>query len=230
VSGRMGDTLDPMFIELAEFARAGRLTIYTGAGLSTAAPSSVPGGTGIVELMRDVLERQGIETKKADGSTQTLEAVADAAFDAGLLPGMKEVAAALSVFHRKPNIGHELAAILVSEGFIRLLSANWDPYVEEGGAHHGVRLTPTVTDHDRLHRLGAHSFHKVHGCVSQPGSLLVGTQELRDPPPWAIAEVSSALGGGVVVFLGIGTVADYVGTRVKQGPGFGWDINHSLGC
>jgi hypothetical protein len=60
-----------------------------------------------------------------------------------------------------------------------------------------------------------------YGTTSRPDSLLVSTEDLAQPPDWVNSAVSTDLGSESIVFVGLGTVGDYVATRIRQLLEFG---------
>lgn len=219
----LSDTISSEAHELAAIGLAGRLTLYVGAGVSAAAPSNMPLGLELVGLLEEPARNLGLDVRAESGQVKNLEQLADEAEAAGSLRALKFAIVGLEVFRRGPNEGHELIAILLREGLVTVLSANWDLGIERGGAKHDIYLPVTVTDDDRLRSSVRAGLHKLHGCVTKPDTLLVSTQDLSDVPDWARTEAEAALSGGTVAFVGIGTVADYVGVRVDQILGIAGD-------
>ncbi len=156
---------------------------------------------------------------RAEPSLRALEAIADEA-EANGLPALRSVQAialgAAPFRTAQPNYAHLAIAFLLWEGPVPVFSANWDECVEKAAARLGYDLPTTVTDADRLTRFKDAAFHKVHGCASDVNSLLISTSQIGQPPPWAESEVQAALSGKTVMFLGLGTVAGYVETRIKH--------------
>lgn len=173
--------------------------------------------------MAPALENElGLNLKEKDDETgdekqRSLESLADEAETLGALVALQRIALAAAPFRTaRPNYAHEALAFLMWEGLVQVFSANWDECTEKAAAQLGFDLPTTVTDADRLNRFKDARHHKVHGCASSDESLMVTTAQIGTPPAWAVAEVQAALGGKTVVFLGLGTVGDYVATRIKQ--------------
>ncbi len=112
-----------------------------------------------------------------------------------------------------PTYGHAVLAALLLEGVLDVLTTNWDNCVERGAV--SERVPSVVTAHDLLHVVGRRVL-KIHGCATQPGSLLLTTDHLQSPPQWVTDETRARLGNTVVVFVGIGDVAGYVEERLKE--------------
>src|SRR5207244_2620163 len=93
---------------------------------------------------------------------------------------------------------------------------NWDRAIENGAVSVGYYLDATVTDQDRARPFVRTEYHKVHGCCSQPHSLLISSKQLETPPAWVEHEVGAKLGANTFVFVGLGTVGGYVRRRVEQ--------------
>jgi SIR2-like protein len=72
-----------------------------------------------------------------------------------------------------------------------------------------------VSDDDRRGAPWKGGLHKVHGCALQPSSLVVSSSDLANLSNWVSCAVGTEIGYQVVAFVGIATVADYVGDRVE---------------
>ena len=57
------------------------------------------------------------------------------------------------------------------------------------------------------HRL---PLYKVHGCATRPVTLAITQEEVDKPQGWAVGRTQGALAGGVVAFVGLGTIGLYV--------------------
>ena len=183
------------------------------------APTLLPSSQ---ELVADLLPRVeralGIAAALAEeDALATLETLADEAERRGDLDAFRELALAGADFcGSPPNFSHRVMAVLLREGASTVFAANWDRCLENGSAAMGFHIDPTVTEADRAARFANARYHKVHGCASQPGSLLVSTSQLEEPPDWVQHEVGAALGRCTLVFVGLGTVGGYVQRRVAQ--------------
>lgn len=209
----IGLELPPYAVALAHKARNGRLVIYAGAGLSAAAPTSLPSAAAMASSIFQRLSQ--LFPSALDCPSDDLNAVADAV---AVLPGgeeaLRETAVQVAEFTTaSPNYGHKVLAYLLLEGVIDVLTTNWDNCIERGSAQE--RLTAVVTPSDRL-QISGKSLLKIHGCASQPMSLLLTTAHLTSPPPWVFDETRARLGNSTVVFIGIGSVAAYVRKRIKE--------------
>lgn len=215
------------FIELASMASDGKLGLYVGAGISVSTPSLLPDSKEFLALIAPRVKQElGItgRGKKPDGSVshdaqESLEELADQAesASAGVLAAFQDIAASAADFRgAPPNYGHRAIAALLREGAVTVFTANWDRCIERGAADLGFPIDPTITEADRAVRFASCRLHKVHGCATQPSSLLISTKQLHTPPAWVQHEVGAALGSSTVVFVGLGTVGGYVQTRVAQ--------------
>lgn len=191
----------------------GKLVIYVGAGISLSAPTNLPTG-------RDLA--RGIHTRLRDAfpdlesvNPDDLLAVADAV---AALPGgeeaLRQTAAHTANFKTaKPGYAHRILAHLMLEGAIDVLTTNWDTCIERAA---GDESLPTVTNDRALAHVTPPWVLKVHGCASEPDSLLVTSRHLTNPPTWVREQTHARLGSAVVVFVGIGDVAGYVRQRIEE--------------
>jgi len=110
----------------------------------------------------------------------------------------------------EPNYGHEALALLLREGAVRGVSANWDRGVENAGRLLGIEIQSIADARERLWHGPTLQLFKVHGCVEHPHTLALTSTEVNRPQRWARNHVGDALAGGMVVFLGLGTIGLYV--------------------
>jgi hypothetical protein len=194
---------------VAAFVQAGkqnRLVLYAGAGLSAAEPSCGPNGSVVAERLRPFVARV-LGVNESDLEELRLEELADRIEQeaAGNLADLKRRAAEAFDFRGiEPNFGHEVAALLLREGFIELISVNWDTGVERAGMRIDTRIAGVATPTQRLQLANELPVYKVHGCAERPETLALTKGEIDQPQTWAEAEVHSALTGGLVVFVGLG--------------------------
>jgi hypothetical protein len=183
------------------------------------APTLLPSSREFVEDVLPRVERAfGISAEGADeDALRTLEELADEAERGGVFDAFQELAVAGANFcDAPPNFGHRVLAVLLREGASAVFTVNWDRCIEHGSAAVGFHVDVTITEADRAHRFGSARYHKVHGCASQPSSLLISTAQLDEPPDWVRHEIGAALGASTLVFVGLGTVGGYVQRRVAQ--------------
>ncbi len=215
-------------MELAYAAEDGRLGLYVGAGVSAPTPTLLPTSRELFDRLAPRVEQElgvtlppaGTESAdngRAEDPQLTLERLADAAQAAGLLTAFRELAASVRDFRGAPaSYCHRAMAALLREGATSVFSANWDRCIERGAAEIGFHVDPTITEADRAVRFANCRFHKIHGCATQPSTLLVTTSDLDAPPDWVNHVVGGALGAITLVFVGLGTVGGYVRRRVSH--------------
>ncbi len=196
-----------------------RLVLYLGAGLSVPWPACGPCGNELADKLRPIVaELLGVT--EADLEELDLESLA-ARFERGAperLGALKDRAA--QAWHFKdmePTYGHEIVALLLREGLVRAVSANWDCGVENGGIRVEVPVQGASREIDVLDPAdGSLYLYKLHGCARRPETLVLTRDEVDTPRRWARAKVEDALAGGEVVFIGLGTVGTYVGEPVRE--------------
>jgi len=200
-------------------ARAQRLVLYLGAGVSIPWPACGPRGNQVADVLKPIVAEL-LGTNQNELHETDLESLAgriqrDAP---DRLRELKERAATAWLFRDiEPTFGHEAIALLIREGLIRVVSANWDCGVENGGRQVAVSIEGVSQDIDLL-RLPADALplFKVHGCARRPATLVLTRDEVDEPSSWARARVQDALAAGTVVFIGLGTVGAYVGKSVEE--------------
>jgi hypothetical protein len=165
---------------LALRARAGRLVIYVGAGVSAAEPAALPVGPALAERASEWLEGRLAGLGSYDDKN-----LMDLADTVEQQPGgrelLQEALIELAEFGEADvNYAHRALALLMTEGAVHVLTTNWDDCIERG-APVGTRLQVIVNDGDFASIRGP-AVLKVHGCASRRGSLLVSTTDLARPP------------------------------------------------
>lgn len=209
----IGAGVPPYAVALAEHGRAGRLVIYSGAGLSRAEPAGLPTGAEVAQRLYHRLRDAFPAIDGVDEGSLTAVADAVAVLDHGD-EALRFTAVQVAEFTTAtPTYGHRVLALLLLEGIVDALTTNWDDCVERGGGFE--RVSSVVTEHDLLH-VAPKSVLKIHGCATQPSSLLVTSADLHSPPTWVVDQTRARLGTSVVVFVGIGDVAGYVQERLKE--------------
>jgi hypothetical protein len=209
----VADGAAPYAVDLIERGRSGRLVVYAGAGLSRSQPAGIPPGN---EVASRIVARLRPAFPVLDTIDATdLPAVADAI--AGLEGGesalLQAIVRVAEFTAATPNYAHRLLSALMLEGIVDVLTTNWDNCIERGSTDE--RPSAVVTSQD-LSNVTPPSVLKIHGCATQPQSLLVTSDHLVAPPRWVIDETRHRLGAATVAFVGIGDIAGYVKLRIKE--------------
>jgi hypothetical protein len=105
------------------------------------------------------------------------------------------------------NYGHEALGLLLCEGVATILETNYDDCIERGAQ---PDRPPVVMTAAELLDSTGQALLKVHGCATQPRTMRVTQADLDNAPRWAQTRVAAQLGTDRVVFIGIGSPADYV--------------------
>jgi hypothetical protein len=203
-------------LTLSAKARGGDLVLCIGAGISMSQDAALPSGRKLGELLDGRLDGF-LDGYLAPGSRADLIAVADAAVvPIGGEAAVQDVVVDLADFETAiPNHGHQVLALLLAEGALIVLSWNWDTCIERAapaGEYLRVASTP-----ETMALLDKPQLAKVHGCASMRRTLLITSRQLAaDTPVWSQEALTSSLRDSVMVFLGIGDVADYAKQRIKD--------------
>lgn len=205
-------------VALVEAAAQDRLIIYLGAGVSIAPPADGPRGSEVADELRPVVaEMLGVEVDELAGLAleELTGRVAEEAADR--LDRLKARAAETWGFREmEPNYGHGVVALLLREGVVRVVSANWDCGVENAGERVEVTIQGVSRQQDIPLPIGTLPLYKIHGCARRPETLVLTREEVDGPECWARAEVEQALTGGIVVFVGLGTLGTYVSEPLEE--------------
>lgn len=215
----LGEQVPPEVAALVRNARADRLVVYLGAGISIPWPARGPRGNDVAKLLkRDVAEMLEVDVDSLDGADLESLAARVAREAPDRLADLKELAATARDFEGMlPTYAHEVVALLVRERLVRAVSANWDCAVENGGSDIGIRIEGVSSERDLGQiAVGSLPIFKVHGCARRPWTLVLTRDEVDQPRKWAQARVQDALYGGTVAFVGLGTVGAYVSSPVEE--------------
>lgn len=199
---------------LATHARRQELTVYAGAGVSAADPTNLPGAERLAKMLFDSLS-PNVELNLREDEQWDLLAVADAvaALPQGVALLRQKVLEVADLKGASENFAHEVLGLLLCEGAVTILETNYDDCIERGAQPE--RPTVVRSANELLQSSGP-ALLKAHGCASQPETMLITTAELTQAPAWATAQVAARLRQFPVVFLGIGSVADYVRDTVSE--------------
>jgi hypothetical protein len=192
--------------DLAAHAWNRRLTLYAGAGLSAAPPTSLPGAARLARLVANALEGQiPLDGVKCDDLIAVADTVAAHPHGADLL--RRTILGVADLLGAPINYAHEVLGLLLCEGVATIFETNYDDCIERGAQPE--RPTVVLTATELLDSTGR-ALLKVHGCATQPRTMLVTQADLDDAPRWAQTRVAAQLGTDRMAFIGIGSPADYV--------------------
>jgi SIR2-like domain len=192
--------------EVAGRARDGALTIYAGAGVSTAPPTSLPGAAGLAARIADRLQGD-IPLDGVDRANLLAVADAVAAQPLGLQLLQRTIREVADLLGAHFNYAHCVLGLLLAEGAATVFETNYDDCIERAAQPEVTRVIRTAAD---LVDRDLPALLKGHGCATLPSTILATSAQLAAPPLWAEAIVQARLMHDRVVFLGIGSVADYV--------------------
>lgn len=212
----LNEPVVPAVAALAAMAVNGRLVVCAGAGLSKGSPTGLPLGAELAQIVFDSLAARIGAVAMEDAAPADLLSVADVVEE---LPGgvdllQTALSSAADFTTAEPNYGHHALALLILEGAVECIVTNYDDCVERGCAPCG-RLQAIITETDRATVIGA-AVLKAHGCATRAGSLRASSSQLATPPTWVLHHFGDRLGDSVVVFVGLGDVANYVRIRIQQ--------------
>lgn len=208
----------PEVLPLAVRASEGRLVLYLGAGVSAAPPTNGPMGSAVADLLRPLVA-EILACDANEIATLTLEGLTArvASEKPSEMPRLKLAASRTFPFADfEPNYGHTAIALLMREGLVGVITANWDCAVERAGRDVGTLITGITSVMSAQQLSQGIPLYKVHGCCTDPSTLMLTKEEVDAPDDWARAQVQVALTSGTVVFTGLGTVGDYVSDPIKE--------------
>lgn len=196
---------------LADEALQGRLTVYAGAGVSAASPTQLPGAAKLATLLYEAVSTAiSMGGVPRDDLVAVADRVAQEPQGGRLLKST--ILRVADLTGARPAYAHAALALLICEGAIVVIETNYDDCIERAALPE--RVPVVITDNDRL-MMSASALLKAHGCATKPDTMLVTSTDLQNPPLFARNELAARLGLGSVVFLGIGSPADYVKSSLQ---------------
>jgi hypothetical protein len=200
------------FTQLVQAAKQRRLVLYLGAGISMGPPSLGPAGLAVADVLRPFVARMlGVDdTDLAGLSLEELgQRVADGAADR--LEELRVRASEAFPFRDiEPSFGHEAVALLLREHLAEVITVNWDCGVERAGVRAEALIEGVADTAQSIQLAQRIPLYKVHGCATRPATLAMTQSEVDRPQNWAVGRTQGALAGGIVVFVGLGTIGLYV--------------------
>jgi hypothetical protein len=199
-------------VVLACEARNSTLAICGGAGISI--PAGLPSGRALAQTLH---ERFARVANYECTEPNDLLSVADAAarLPEGLAAVQRTVLELAPFSAASPQLAHRLLALLLAEGAVHLLLTNWDDCVERSWREY--EYIPAVCDAFEAERLSGQFVVKIHGCCTQPESLLITSHQLDgDAPLWTRIFFAAELAQSTIVFVGIGDIAGYARKRITE--------------
>lgn len=206
----------PTIMKLANSARAEPLAVYAGAGVSQAPPSCLPGGAGIAKMCHAELSENLEQDTLDDADPSSLTSVADAAagIDGGLDLMKRIVVEASGYTSALPNYSHRVLALLLLEGYVDVITSNWDTCIERSlGSDENL---PVVRSHEESQAIQGNALMKVHGCATRPDTIRITTEELNATRSWARYAVNTRIASRRIVFVGVNDVAPYVRACIQE--------------
>ncbi len=189
------------------------VVIVLGAGVSMGPPASLPSGIELAQRVKPRLQGGALAKAVESANEDSLLDIADAiqTNSPEAFPLFVNTILQMADFKTAiPNFGHLALALLMAETNIQILSTNWDTCIERCSP---IVLTDIVAcfDHNGLQNIGGNNtLLKLHGCARHESSILISSKQMAEGTWWADHQVGAALGTSLVVFLGIGSIAEYI--------------------
>ncbi len=175
-------------------------------------PACGPKGFAVAETLRPFVA-QMLKVEEGELDNLSLEDLAQRVSDeaSDRLDELREQASQAFEFRRiEPNFGHEAVALLLREGLVQAITVNWDCGIEQAGLGMAIGIQGVANLKESLELAHQLPLYKVHGCATRSKTLAITQDEVDCPQAWAVGRTQGALTGGVVVFVGLGTIGLYV--------------------
>lgn len=182
----MGVNLDPQVkSRLLASMLAGRLVVVCGAGLSMAAPSSLPAAWRVAQDCFDNYQ-VNVDPDINPDLRHDLEALAQHFVDLGTLESVFiQALVPWGDFVRPPNAGHAaIADFLVTKAAAAALSANYDMLIEQCAVANGFDFQNALDGDEATLRSHTQApLLKFHGCAGRDRPATVWAASQLDAPP-----------------------------------------------
>lgn len=208
---RLATPVRASVVVLVDEAWQGKLAVCAGAGLSR--PSGIPSGSELALKLHDRFQHvSGYACSKPD---KLLEVADEAARLPDGLAAVQRTVLELAPFSTAPpQLAHRLLALLVAENALRLILTNWDDCVER--SWRAVENIQAARNRQEAESLSGQFVLKIHGCCTEPETLLITSEQLHEPGLWTRAYFEAELIRSTMVFVGVGGIAGYAQNRIRE--------------
>lgn len=209
-----------------------KMVLVIGAGVSMGPPTCLPSGTQLARKVKTRLLDGPLASIVELAPEDNLLAIADAVEENSpeAFPLFIRAILETADFKRAaPNYAHLAIALLLTETNVQALSTNWDTCIEQCSP--SVYTTDIIGcfDRDGLQNAGNNTvFIKLHGCAKNEPSIRVSSRQIAEETWWATHQVGAALETSLVVFLGIGSIAEYIKTTLQKILGMTKDLSNAI--
>lgn len=222
--------MDTTINRLIGAIQQGQLVVFCGAGISLAAPSTVPTAGGLTAMCVAKYNTRALPPLPP-AATGTLEALTENLFSNGYQSIFVRDLVPWRSFHRGFNSQHEAVADFLTSGAVAFgLTTNFDVLVEAGAMELGADSFTAALDANQANILHKHSpFVKLHGCARDRDHTLWCRSQLDGAPPVSAANqtirdrldtLKTWLGANLrektVLFVGFWTDWSYLGSVLAE--------------
>jgi len=189
-----------------------------GAGVSKASPTNLPLGQEITTSVTSKLPYTSLACCITAALDNNLLSIADAAEanSAESLRLLQKIILELFDFKTAPpNYAHRCISLLMAEGKLKVMTTNWDNCIEREAVSTYCDLIACRQPSEIGETGNSAMLLKLHGCATIEGSIKVSSTQVNEVW-WAGHQLAVAVESGQVVFLGIGSVAQYLKETIKR--------------
>ncbi len=226
----LSEQMDEIIKRLVVSIQQGQLVVFCGAGISMAAPSSVPSAAALTLQCVAQYNLRGLPALPSDVS-RTLESLTEHLFASGYQSLFVRDLVPWRPFGRDPNAQHEAIADFLTAGAADFgVTTNFDGLVELSAMELGEDRFDASMDANQasVHR-DHRPFIKLHGCARDPDHTLWCRAQLSSPPPVSPANqnirerllslkvwLTANLREKTVLFVGFWTDWSYLGSILAE--------------
>ncbi|WP_298242036.1 SIR2 family protein [uncultured Bradyrhizobium sp.] len=189
--------------QLVDILEDGDVTFVVGSGVSLFPPASIVNGQRVTEAiaahLSDGLPKQEVLRKY----------LAKAAFEVIFQYNDNDAAVRkwlLKLFAsddpKKPNSVHHAIAASVARKPAHVITTNYDRFIERALVEADVSANTILTERDANSTTSAIQYFKIHGCTSDPASLVFKLEQERPLQGWKARTFRSLVEGRIVIVIG----------------------------
>ena len=190
-----------------------KLVLVVGAGVSMGPPTCLPSGSELARNVKTRLLDSPLGSIISPVTGESLLTMADVVENNSLAAFplfVKTILESADFKTASPNYAHLAIALLMAETNAQVLSTNWDTCIEQSASDVYSDIVACF-DWGGVQSAGdSTKLFKLHGCAKNEFSIRVSTRQISEETWWAKHQVGAAIETGSVVFLGIGSIAEYI--------------------
>ena len=209
----------PQIVALGPRIEDKKLVFVIGAGVSMGPPTCLPSGAELANSVKTRLLDSPLASVIKVIAEDNLLAMADVVEEkspAAFPLFVRAIFESADFKMATPNYAHLAIALLMTETNVQALSTNWDMCIEQSSPNVYSDIVGCFDLNTVMNAGDSTILLKLHGCAKNELSLCVSSRQIAKETWWATHQVGAAIERSLVVFLGIGSVAEYIKLTLQK--------------